>query len=66
MSYCSEKSRINCDIMKPLDYFSLFLFLALFAGKSIPVPVIQFFVGNKFVFLFMEHFYLTYNAIFAY
>ena len=64
MSYCSEKSRINCDIMKPLDYF--LLFLALFAGKSTPVPVIQFFVGNKCVFLFMEHFYLIYNAIFAY
>ena len=64
MSYCSEKSRINCDIMIPLDYFCFFLFLALFSVKSI--PVIQFIVGNKCVFLFMEHFKLIYNAIIAY
>ena len=63
MSYCSETSRINCDIMMPLDYFC-FLFLALSAVKSI--PVIQFIVGNKCVILFMERLNLIYIAIFAY
>ena len=61
MSYCLEKSRINCDTIR---LFFAFLFLALFSVKSI--PVIQFIVGNKCVFLFKEHFKLIYNAIIAY
>ena len=54
----------NCDNFATKHAWGILYPTSGIRVKSI--PVIQFIVGNKCVFLFMEHFNLIYNAIIAY